>query len=78
MSKSTKYGIIGAIVFYILITFILDPLGMLITPGGDQFILSYTMFSNMGIVALCGVIIACTVKIINKIDELIIELRKNK
>lgn len=36
------------------------------------------MFSNMGLVALYGVILACTVKIINKIDELIVELRKNK
>lgn len=36
------------------------------------------MFSNMELVTLCGVILACTVKIINKIDELIVELRKNK
>lgn len=77
MNKSILYGIISAVVFFIVTLFILVPIGMSVIPG-DAFTLSYHMFSYMGIVALCGTIITCTIIIVKKFDVLIEELKKHK
>lgn len=75
MGKGILSGVLTMIFFFIG-TLFLTPLGMSII-GGDRYTLSYHIFSYMGITLLSGIIVTCTYLIINKIDELIKELKNN-
>lgn len=62
-------GIIGSIVFTFFIQVFGIWIGMSIFKG-DTYELSYHMFTRMGIIALCGINIACTIIIVKKINEI--------
>ena len=77
MEKGVLYGVLTMIVFFIVTLLFLSPLGEFVMVGGDPYTVSYHMYSYMGITLLSGIIVTCTYLIINKIDELIKELKKN-
>lgn len=61
-------GVISMVVFYLFNLLIMGFIGKLIFIG-DDFTISYHMFTYTGLMTLCGVIIACTFAIIEKLDE---------
>lgn len=78
MKNALIYGVFSSLLFYIIVTYILEPLGMFISLGGDTVTLSYHMFTYMGLVALSGIIVFCTTLIIQKINYLISLFESNK
>jgi hypothetical protein len=67
MNKILK-GILAMIFFYIFNIFIMGIIGHFIF-AGDEFTISYHMFTYTGLMTLCGVIIVCTYIIIEKLNE---------
>lgn len=61
-------GIISMIVFYIFNIFIMGLIGQFIFVG-DNFTISYHLFTYTGLMTLCGVIVTCTFIIIEKLNE---------
>lgn len=68
MNKYLK-GIIAMIIFYIFNMFIMSIVGQVIFIG-DNFTISYHMFTYTGLMTLCGVIVVCTYIIIEKVNEI--------
>lgn len=62
--------------FYIFNMFVLYPIGLMMIPGGDDFQNSYHALSYSGIAGLASIIVTCTYIIIDKINQLLKELRK--
>ena len=62
--------------FYIFNMFVLYPIGLMMIPGGDSFENSYHGLSYSGNAGLASIIVTCTYIIIDKINELLRELRK--
>ena len=77
MRKSILFGLISMIVFFIVNQFIMFPIGGLIFVG-DEFTISYHLFTYTGLVLLCGLIVTCTDIIVQKLDEIKKEINKNK
>ena len=69
-------AIVSFIVSFLFNNYILIAVGYLLTIGGDAFTLSYHMPSYTGIAFIASIVITCTAIVINKINELLIELRK--
>ena len=61
-------GIIAMVVFYIFNLTIMQMIGHFIF-GGDEFLISYHMFTYTGLITLCGVIVVCTYIIVEKLNE---------
>ncbi|WP_018590414.1 hypothetical protein [Terrisporobacter glycolicus] len=78
MKKALIYSVVSSIIFYIMVTYILEPIGMFVALGGDKITLSYHMFSYMGLVALSGIIVFCTTLVVQKINTVIQLLEKDK
>lgn len=76
--KLILLGIISFVAFFIFNNYILCGVGSLLSIGGDAFTLSYHMPSYTGIAFLASIVITCTTIVVNKINELLIEIRKNK
>lgn len=75
--KAILYGVISMIVFFIVNQFIMFPIGQLIFVG-DEFTISYHLFTYTGLVLLCGLIVTCTGIIVQKLDEIKEAINKNK
>lgn len=65
--------IVSSIFFWIINIIFLVPLGSIIFLG-DAFTISYHLFTYMGLIALCFVIVFCTSLILKKLDEIKKEL----
>lgn len=76
MKKIVK-GILAMLVFYIFNISIMQIIGYFIFIG-DEFTISYHLFTYTGLMTLCAVIIVCTCIIIDKLNEIKIELNKSK
>ncbi len=63
-----RKGIIAMVIFYIFNLTIMGIIGHFIF-GGDEFYLSYHMFTYTGLITLCGVIVVCTYIIVEKLNE---------
>lgn len=61
-------GVIAMIVFYLFNLLIMGFIGNFIFIG-DDFTISYHLFTYTGLMTLCGVIITCTFTVIEKLDE---------
>jgi hypothetical protein len=67
MNKLIK-GIIAMVAFYIFNLTIMQIIGHFIFIG-DEFQISYHMFTYNGLITLCGVIVVCTYIIVEKLNE---------
>ena len=76
MKKIVKW-IFAMLVFYIFNISIMKIIGYFIFIG-DEFTISYHLFTYTGLMTLCAVIIVCTCIIIDKLNEIKIELNKSK
>ena len=70
-------AIIGMVGFYIVNQFIMYPIGELIF-WGDQFTISYHLFTYTGLILIFGLIIVCTIIIVKKLDEIKDLINKDK
>lgn len=75
--KKIVYGIMAMIIFFIFNMLIMASIGQFLFIG-DSFTISYHMFTYTGLMTLCGIIIACTYVIVEKINEIKYELNKLK
>lgn len=67
--KHLSKGIVAMIIFYIFNTFIFSIIGQFIFIG-DDFTISYHMFTYTGLMTLCGVIVICTYIVTEKLEEI--------
>ncbi len=74
--KKVFIPIIAFFIFYLINLYILSFIGTMLIPGGDEFQISYHSISYSGIAALASIVITCTYIIVEKINELLKELRK--
>lgn len=77
MRKAIFYGLISMIVYFIVNQFIMYPIGQLIFCG-DEFTISYHLFTYTGLLLLCGLIVTFTCIIVQKLDEIKEAINKNK
>ncbi|QHI73089.1 hypothetical protein [Aminipila terrae] len=75
--KIMFYGVISAIIFTIFTLVIGNWIGMIIFKG-DQYELSYHIFTRMGLIALSGIIITCTIIIVKKLNQVNEVLKNSK
>lgn len=76
MSKVLK-GILSMGIFYIFNLFIMQTIGQFIFVG-DSVNISYHLFTYIGLMTLCAVIIVCTSIVIDKLNEVKKEINKSK
>ncbi len=67
--KKLINGVIAMIIFYIFNMFIMQIIGQFIF-FGDDFIISYHMFTYTGVMTLCGIVIVCTYIIVEKLNDI--------
>lgn len=70
-------GILAMVFFYIFNMVIMQIIGQFIFVG-DRFTISYHLFTYTGLMTLCAVIIVCTYIIIDKLNEVKIEVNKSE
>lgn len=75
--KAFWIAIVVFLGFYILNLYVLYPIGYALIPGGSGVATSYHVVSYVGNAGLAAIMVTCTYIIINKINELLEEL-KNK
>jgi hypothetical protein len=75
--KALLSGLVSFILFTVLIMFFGVPIGTMIM-AGDKFILSYHMFSYVGLATLCGLMVTLFCFILYRIDILEEEIKKSK
>ena len=61
-------SITSMVLFYIFNLFIMGFIGNFIFTG-DDFTIAYHLFTYTGLMTLCGIIVICTLKVIEKLDE---------
>ncbi len=76
-TKAVLLAIILFFVFYFFNRYILYAIGFMITVGGDDYELSYHMFSYTGIAFIASVV-TCTYIIVKKIEEVLHEIKEIK
>lgn len=76
--KALLSGLLSFVLFFVLIMFIGVPIGTMIFPGGDQVILSYHMFTYMGLATLCGLMVTLFCFILYRIDILEEKIKSSK
>jgi len=74
--KIIFYGVISSVMFMFLTLYFGSWIGMFIFVG-DEYEMSYHMFTRMGLIVLSGIVITCTIIIVKKIDE-VKEFLKNQ
>ncbi|MCK5763587.1 MAG: hypothetical protein KAH05_05665 [Clostridiales bacterium] len=67
--KKLINGVIAMIIFYIFNMLIMQIIGQFIFIG-DDFIISYHIFTYTGVMILCGIIIVCTYIIVEKLNDI--------
>lgn len=76
--KILFYGAISSLFFFLFVRYFGSWIGMLIFNSGDAFEVSYHMFTRMGLITLSGIIIICTIIIVQKLNELNELLKKQE
>ena len=77
-TKAVLLAIILFFVFYFFNRYILYAIGFMITVGGDDYELSYHMFSYTGIAFIASLVVTCTYIIVKKIEEVLHEIKELK
>lgn len=68
--KTTFYGVIGSIIFFFFTQNFGGWIGMSVFSSGDEYEVSYHMFTRMALIVLSGIIITCTIIIVQKLNEI--------
>ena len=68
MGKGILYGVLAMVIFTAVDLLLLMPLFSLIP--GDDFTMSFHLFTYGGVTLLCGVVVTCTYLILRKLDQI--------
>ena len=68
MGKGILYGVLAMVIFTAVDLLLLMPLFSLIP--GDDFTMSFHLFTYGGVTLLCGVLVTCTYLILRKLDQI--------
>ena len=68
MGKGILYGVLAMVIFTAVDLLLLIPLFSLIP--GDDFTMSFHLFTYGGVTLLCGVVVTCTYLILRKLDQI--------
>lgn len=72
--KNILYGLLSSVLFFIFTWFILAPISSSIF--GDSVQISFHLFTYMGLILLFGLIVTCTLFIIQKFNEVIAHIKQ--
>lgn len=75
--KNFFIGIVTMSIFFIVNAILMPFIGQYIFIG-DQFTISYHMFTYTGLMVLCGVIVVCTCIVVEKLNEVKDSINKSK
>ncbi|HIR83996.1 MAG TPA: hypothetical protein IAA56_01520 [Candidatus Galloscillospira excrementavium] len=67
MGKGILYGVLAMVIFTPVDLLLLIPLFSLIP--GDDFTMSFHLFTYGGVTLLCGVVVTCTYLVLRKLDQ---------
>ncbi len=67
MGKGILYGVLAMVIFTAVDLLLLMPLFSLIP--GDDFTMSFHLFTYGGVTLLCGVVVTCTYLVLRKLDQ---------
>ena len=67
MGKGILYGVLAMVIFTAVDLLLLIPLFSLIP--GDDFTMSFHLFTYGGVTLLCGVVVTCTYLVLRKLDQ---------
>ena len=71
--KNILYGLLSSFIFGLIVLIIFVPIGSSVFVG-DPFTISFHLFTYMGLIVLCGVIVTCTLFIVEKLNIIINEI----
>ncbi len=78
MKKVILGGLSAAVIFHIISTIFSGTIGSIIFSTGDPYTMSYHKYTYTGLLILCGVIVACTLFLNMKINNLKSEIYDQK